>query len=95
MLWDSQIGTGIALVQTAAFLYYFAWTMVTPFVDRTHFTQAYFPPREYGLLVPAGMVIIFFTVTFGVAAWHITFSKYPAENVVEAAEAARRRRALG
>ena len=84
-LWDRSIGTAVMAAHFAVMAYFLVWMLGTPFIDRTHFTQALFPPREYGLLIPTAMVVIFFSVTCAVAAWHITFSSEPAQSIVKQA----------
>lgn len=53
MLSDRFIGSVLLVVNTVFILYYMLWIGFMPFVDRNHFTQEFFPPREYGLLLAA------------------------------------------
>lgn len=53
---DRALGTLLLAGNTCFFIYYVLWIGVMPFVDESHFTQALFLPREYGLLL-AGLVM--------------------------------------
>ncbi|CCW65888.1 unnamed protein product [Phytomonas sp. EM1] len=57
MISDRAIGSIGFVVSTAFFLYYIAWIGIMPHVDRSHFTQDFFPPCEYGLLL-ASLVMV-------------------------------------
>ena len=67
VLYDATIGNALHVINSSAFAYYFVWIAVTPFIDATHSTQAYFPPREYGLVLPAALVVLFVVTTSTVA----------------------------
>jgi dolichyl-phosphate mannosyltransferase polypeptide 2 regulatory subunit len=71
VLYDATIGNGLNGVAQLGFAYYFVWIAVTPFIDATHPTQALFPPREYGLVLPAAVVILFVVTATTVASLHI------------------------
>ena len=71
VLYDRTIGSVLHAINTILFVYYTAWVVVTPFVDATHFTQAVFPPREYGILIPAVLIMLLLTVSLTVASVHI------------------------
>jgi dolichyl-phosphate mannosyltransferase polypeptide 2 regulatory subunit len=75
VVYDATIGNVLHALNTAALLYYVAWIAVTPFVDATHFSQRLFPPREYGLVLPAVAVVLFFGVALTAAAYHMAFAK--------------------
>ncbi|KPI87464.1 hypothetical protein ABL78_3453 [Leptomonas seymouri] len=53
MMTDRALGSLLLAGNTSFFVYYALWIGVMPFVDESHFTQALFPPREYGLLLAA------------------------------------------
>ncbi len=74
VLYDRTIGSALHAVNTIAVVYYIAWIGVSPFVDAAHFTQRLFPPREYGLVLPAAVVVLFFAVSLTVAAGHLWFA---------------------
>eukprot|EP00850_Spirogloea_muscicola_P020097 SM000207S06172 [mRNA] locus=s207:216019:216362:+ [translate_table: standard] len=50
---DRAAGLALLLASCAAFAYYSAWTLLTPFVEAGHPLQAYFPRREYAIAIPA------------------------------------------
>jgi dolichyl-phosphate mannosyltransferase polypeptide 2 regulatory subunit len=72
VLYDATIGNVLHALNTAAVAYFVCWIAVTPFVDDTHFTQGLFLPREYGLVLPALMVVVFFLISLTVAAVHLS-----------------------
>jgi dolichol phosphate-mannose biosynthesis regulatory protein len=53
MMTDRALGSLLLAGNTCFFIYYVLWIGVMPFVDESHFTQALFLPREYGLLLAA------------------------------------------
>ncbi|AYU77500.1 Dolichol phosphate-mannose biosynthesis regulatory protein (DPM2) [Leishmania donovani] len=53
MMTDRALGTLLLACNSSFFIYYVLWIGVMPFVDESHFTQALFLPREYGLLLAA------------------------------------------
>ncbi|KAG5482717.1 hypothetical protein GH5_06353 [Leishmania sp. Ghana 2012 LV757] len=53
MMTDRSLGALLLLCNSSFFVYYVLWIGVMPFVDESHFTQALFLPREYGLLLAA------------------------------------------
>jgi dolichyl-phosphate mannosyltransferase polypeptide 2 regulatory subunit len=67
-MWDRTIGNGLMVLNLIFFVYYTFWIMVSPFIDTHHFTQVVFPPREYGLVIPAVIISLFFLVALGSAA---------------------------
>ena len=71
VLYDATIGNALHAVNTVAVAYFVFWMALTPFIDDTHFTQGLFPPREYGAVIPAAAVVIFFGVALSVAAIHL------------------------
>lgn len=80
VLYDATIGNVLHTVNTLAVAYYICWVAITPFVDTVHFTQRLFPPREYGLALPAVFVVFVAGVALTVAAWHLAGAK-PSELV--------------
>lgn len=74
-MYDRTIGNGLHLLNTALFLYYLFWILVTPFIDADHLTQRFFPPREYGVAIPAIIVVTFFTVACIVASLVMIFGR--------------------
>ena len=50
---DRTAGLTITLLSVVLFLYYTAWTLVTPFIEPAHPVLRWFPPRIYAVLVPA------------------------------------------
>eukprot|EP00668_Euglena_longa_P013100 GGOE01015672.1.p1 GENE.GGOE01015672.1~~GGOE01015672.1.p1 ORF type:complete len:144 (-),score=27.39 GGOE01015672.1:395-787(-) len=57
---DNVRGVLYMLLLLAVYAYYTCWMLVTPFIDRDHFIQAYFPPRWIGCLIPTagGMTLM-------------------------------------
>jgi hypothetical protein len=79
VLYDATIGNVLHVVNTVLTVYYIAWIAVTPFVDATHFSQRLFPPREYGLVLPALAVVLFFGVSLTAAA--VQLASAPAADI--------------
>ena len=71
VVYDCTVGNVAHVANTAMFLYYFLWICVSPFIDASHFTQRWFPPREYGILIPAVLVSVVVVVSLTVASVHI------------------------
>eukprot|EP00796_Vickermania_ingenoplastis_P001348 gene1348-785_t len=67
MLTDRTIGSILLTVSTALTLYYVVWMIGMPFVDSEHSSQAFFPPKVYGLVLPSifGGVLLTGTVVIG------------------------------
>jgi len=58
MLRDRTRGAvGMALL-TVSYVYYTCWVLVTPFIDRDHPAQTYFPPRWLGCLLPTAFGVL-------------------------------------
>lgn len=55
MLTDRAIGSIALAVGTVLMLYYTIWMVGMPFVDSEHFSQALFPPKVYGLMIPSAL----------------------------------------
>lgn len=71
IIYDRTIGNILHILNTILVAYFVVWILVTPFIDSAHFTQDLFPPREYGLVVPAFLVTIFFGTALTVTAYHL------------------------
>lgn len=71
MLYDRTIGNFLHILNISFFAYWTVWVVVTPFVDSSHFTQILFPPREYGLAIPAFIMSVIVVVLFSAASYHI------------------------
>lgn len=50
-----KISLGLLL---CSLLYYTLWVIVVPFVDRDHYFQQYFPPREYAILMVVLVIVV-------------------------------------
>lgn len=46
------------LLATFIFVYYTAWTFVTPFLDQDSLVQYLFPPRYYAIALPVVALIL-------------------------------------
>ncbi|KYR00134.1 dolichyl-phosphate mannosyltransferase 2 regulatory subunit [Tieghemostelium lacteum] len=55
---DKCIGAVMLLFSIFVFVYYTIWVMVTPFIDRDHWVQSYFLPREYGIIIPLVLLVL-------------------------------------
>jgi dolichol phosphate-mannose biosynthesis regulatory protein len=71
MISDAAIGKLLHTVNTLFFVYWLLWVAVTPFVDVSHFTQNFFPPREYGIAIPVVLVSVLVVVAITVSSVHI------------------------
>jgi hypothetical protein len=71
IIYDRTIGNVLHAINTVIVAYFVVWILVTPFIDSAHFTQGLFPPREYGLVVPAVLVTTFFGTALTVTAYHL------------------------
>lgn len=71
MLSDAAMGTTLSVCATVFFSYWFLWVGVSPFVDRSHFTQRFFPPTEYGIAIPVVIVSLLFVVGLTTSALHV------------------------
>lgn len=66
MLDDHTIGCLAVAIATGFMAYYTAWMIGMPFVDPEHFSQALFPPKVYGLVLPSvlgALVLVTATIT--------------------------------
>jgi len=61
---DAQLGHLIQTCTVLGFTYYLLWMTLTPFVNRDHFLQHYFPPREYGVIVPCLITCLLLGVAY-------------------------------
>jgi dolichyl-phosphate mannosyltransferase polypeptide 2 regulatory subunit len=48
------------------FTYYTFWVMITPFIDKDHWLQDYFPDRSLAIVIPTmcGVAVITIVATF-------------------------------
>ncbi|QKX53288.1 uncharacterized protein TRUGW13939_00366 [Talaromyces rugulosus] len=46
------------LAATAIFLYYTAWTILMPFVDKGHPLHDFFPPRVWAIRIPVILTLL-------------------------------------
>lgn len=65
---DRTIGNALHTAVTCGLIYYLAWMLLTPFVDHDHAFQQLFPPKEYGVVVPALLLLTLVTGLLTVAA---------------------------
>lgn len=70
MMTDRALGRLLLAGNTSFFVYYVLWIGVMPFVDESHFTQALFLPREYGLLLAALIMTTALGVGMSVGSLH-------------------------
>mmetsp|Transcript_40963 Transcript_40963/g.47621 ORF Transcript_40963/g.47621 Transcript_40963/m.47621 type:complete len:80 (+) Transcript_40963:76-315(+) len=68
---DRAIGQRWHIIVTSCFVYWLVWVGVMPFVDASHFTQAWFMHREYGILIPAIIVTLLALMSLTTASIHI------------------------
>ncbi|CCW67775.1 unnamed protein product [Phytomonas sp. Hart1] len=71
MISDRAIGFAGLVLSTAFFLYYIAWIGVMPHVDRSHFTQDFFPPCEYGLFLASLVMVTGIGLSITLASFHV------------------------
>ena len=76
---DRTIGTLLHLGTTAFLIYYLVWVLGTPFVDEDHPFQQLFPPKEYGVVVPAMILGCVFTFLATVGFWCMYNVEMPKE----------------
>ncbi len=67
VLSDSSIGNILHITCTILLVYYLVWVLGTPFVDIDHPFQNFFPPKEYGVAIPAVVLGTAFTFLTTVA----------------------------
>ena len=65
MFEDNVIGSLLCAINGLAFVFFFLWVLVSPFVDRTHSFQNFFPPREIALLGVAVATILIWLLVSG------------------------------
>lgn len=70
MLEDRTIGCIVVTFSSIFTLYYMIWIAAMPFVDSEHYSQAWFPPKKYGLVIPAIMGGTLLTVTIVIGSLH-------------------------
>jgi dolichyl-phosphate mannosyltransferase polypeptide 2 regulatory subunit len=67
VVYDATIGNALHTLNIVAVGYYVVWILVTPYIDPSHVVHRMFPPKEYGLLIPAVLVTIFASVSLTLA----------------------------
>lgn len=67
MLDDHTIGCLAVGIASGFMVYYTTWMVAMPFVDPEHFSQALFPPKVYGLVIPSvlGAVVLVTAIVTG------------------------------
>ena len=65
----------------AIFAYYTLWVLVTPFIDRTYFLQAYFPDRAFAIMIPVVLLVLVLTATGAFLALVMIKSRKPKAKV--------------
>lgn len=70
MITDRTMGSICLAINTVFVVYYIVWIGVMPFVDASHSTQDFFPPREYGLLIAATVMTMGLGLSMTVASIH-------------------------
>ncbi|KAH9076802.1 dolichyl-phosphate mannosyltransferase polypeptide 2, regulatory subunit [Aphanomyces euteiches] len=59
---DQSSGAILLAVSVASYIYYALWVFVTPFVDKDHAVQSFFPERYYAMAIPSVLLVVFLTV---------------------------------
>ena len=75
VLYDATIGNALHTINTAGFVYYILWVGLTPFVDSSHFSQRFFPPREYGVALAAVFLSLIILVAVTCSSLSIMFGQ--------------------
>ncbi|GAM23611.1 hypothetical protein SAMD00019534_067860, partial [Acytostelium subglobosum LB1] len=55
---DKGISLSMVLFSISVFVYYTAWVIVSPFMDSDHWMHQYFLPLEYGVILPAILLVV-------------------------------------
>ncbi|CAG9324692.1 unnamed protein product [Blepharisma stoltei] len=61
---NKSLGFAVTGIGGSLFFYYTLWIIVTPFVDKGHWIQNYFPEREWAFLIPSLVLISGITILF-------------------------------
>ncbi|OQR81680.1 hypothetical protein THRCLA_23314, partial [Thraustotheca clavata] len=59
---DQTVGAIVLAISVPTFAYYTLWVLITPFVDKDHVVQSFFPDRHYAIAIPAILFVIFLTI---------------------------------
>ncbi|KDO26995.1 hypothetical protein SPRG_07708 [Saprolegnia parasitica CBS 223.65] len=59
---DQTVGAILLAISVSTFAYYTLWVIITPFVDKDHVVQGFFPDRHYAIAIPAILLVIFLTI---------------------------------
>jgi len=55
---DKALGGSMIFVALFVFVYYSAWALLLPFLDKTNSVHDLFPPREWAVRLPAGIFVV-------------------------------------
>ncbi|KAF8212194.1 dolichol phosphate-mannose biosynthesis regulatory [Mycena galopus ATCC 62051] len=55
---DKLLGGTMLLTAAVVFTYYTTWAMLLPFFDSSSEIHNFFPPREWALRLPAGILFV-------------------------------------
>ena len=78
---DKLLGGLLMTASVAIFAYYTLWVLVTPFIDRTYFLQAYFPDRAFAIMIPVVLLVLVLTATGAFLALVMIKSRKPKAKV--------------
>ncbi|ETV80032.1 hypothetical protein H257_07215 [Aphanomyces astaci] len=59
---DQRAGAILLAVSVVSYVYYFLWVIISPFVDKDHIVQSFFPERYYAIAIPSVLLVVFLTV---------------------------------
>ncbi|KAF0700589.1 Aste57867_8925 [Aphanomyces stellatus] len=59
---DQSTGALLLTVSVVSYIYYILWVIITPFVDKDHVVQSFFPERYYAIAIPSILLVVFLTV---------------------------------
>ncbi|ETV94885.1 hypothetical protein H310_11540 [Aphanomyces invadans] len=59
---DQRSGAILLAVSVVSYVYYFLWVIITPFVDKGHIVQSFFPERYYAIAIPSIILVVFLTI---------------------------------
>lgn len=54
---DQLVGVVLLVIAVVVFAYYTTWTMVLPFMPQGHALYAFFPPRQFAILIPIALLV--------------------------------------
>ncbi|KAI0273776.1 dolichol phosphate-mannose biosynthesis regulatory, partial [Gloeopeniophorella convolvens] len=55
---DKLLGGAMMAAAAAVFVYYTTWALLVPFFDASSPIQAWFPPREWAVRLPALILVV-------------------------------------